>query len=77
MQWLQIFILLVLRSLDAKADDHKDNMNDDHDSINQQCIEVIKKAMAADKLAELAVIDPKRAKRWFFHLLKFPCKALV
>jgi hypothetical protein len=62
--------------------DHKQcNANDEKDSVNRKCIEVIKKAMAADKLAELAVMDPKRAKRSafffsFFHSgLSFPCRS--
>jgi hypothetical protein len=53
--------------------------NDDSDSANRKCIEVIKKAMAADKLAELAVMDPKRAKRSAFSHsgFSFPCRSFV
>ena len=45
-------------------DNNNHNNDDDEDYfVTPNSIEVIKKAMAADKLAELALVDPKRAKR--------------
>ena len=34
-------------------------------------VDGVKKAMAPDRLAELALIDPKRAKRWNFFLIVY------
>lgn len=46
-----------------------DGLNSPFEAESPEPMDYTKKAMAADKLAELALLDPKRAKRFLFYTL--------